>query len=190
MTHTSTPSTHHDNQQQPAQHGREPKKYLPWTDAGGPNECSHGYAEGIPCPHCDQACACHPSARGQESSGDEIPNCRECNEPLESGDEWHHDVCSAVDDLKAEVAALTQRAASAELAHKLQAKDAADWRARAEAAEQERRDLLAEFSQFKNEQRKYRSSLYNERAELQAENKRLREVIAEMEAKCQHHESQ
>lgn len=28
-------------------------KYLPWHDAGGPNECSHGYAEGIPCPRCD-----------------------------------------------------------------------------------------------------------------------------------------
>lgn len=30
------------------------KKYLPWTEAGGPNECPHGRAEGIPCPHCDE----------------------------------------------------------------------------------------------------------------------------------------
>jgi hypothetical protein len=31
-----------------------PKKaYIPWADAGGPNECPHGYAEGIPCPRCD-----------------------------------------------------------------------------------------------------------------------------------------
>ncbi len=27
--------------------------YLHWSEAGGPNECEHGYAEGIPCPHCD-----------------------------------------------------------------------------------------------------------------------------------------
>lgn len=31
-----------------------PRKYLPWTMAGGPNECAHGYAEGIPCPDCDR----------------------------------------------------------------------------------------------------------------------------------------
>ncbi len=29
-------------------------KYLPWTNAGGPNECPHGRAESIPCPHCDE----------------------------------------------------------------------------------------------------------------------------------------
>ena len=28
-------------------------KYLHWSEAGGPNECEHGYAEGIPCPNCD-----------------------------------------------------------------------------------------------------------------------------------------
>lgn len=27
--------------------------YLHWSEAGGPNECEHGYAEGIPCPDCD-----------------------------------------------------------------------------------------------------------------------------------------
>lgn len=25
---------------------------VPWEQAGGPNECKHGYAQGIPCPHC------------------------------------------------------------------------------------------------------------------------------------------
>jgi hypothetical protein len=29
------------------------KKYLDWAFAGGPNECAHGYAAGIPCPKCD-----------------------------------------------------------------------------------------------------------------------------------------
>jgi len=29
------------------------KKYVDWASAGGPDECSHGYAAGIPCPHCD-----------------------------------------------------------------------------------------------------------------------------------------
>lgn len=41
--------------------GREaPRRYLPWANAGGPNECAHGYAAGIPCPSCDatvEACA-------------------------------------------------------------------------------------------------------------------------------------
>lgn len=27
--------------------------YLPWTNAGGPNECEHGYAAGIACRKCD-----------------------------------------------------------------------------------------------------------------------------------------
>ena len=31
------------------------KKYLDWANAGGPNECKHGYAAGVPCPHCDKA---------------------------------------------------------------------------------------------------------------------------------------
>lgn len=29
--------------------------YLRWEYAGGPNECAHGYAEGIACPRCDAA---------------------------------------------------------------------------------------------------------------------------------------
>jgi len=29
-------------------------QYKPWTDAGGPNECKHGRAEGIPCYECDR----------------------------------------------------------------------------------------------------------------------------------------
>ena len=33
----------------------EVTKYVPWAYAGGPNECAHGYAEGIPCPDCDAA---------------------------------------------------------------------------------------------------------------------------------------
>jgi len=28
-------------------------KYIPWQNAGGPNECKHGYASGIPCPDCN-----------------------------------------------------------------------------------------------------------------------------------------
>jgi hypothetical protein len=39
------------DQQQPQ---AEQIAYLPWYEAGGPNECEHGYADGIPCPHCDQ----------------------------------------------------------------------------------------------------------------------------------------
>lgn len=27
-------------------------RFIPWANAGGPNECSHGYAAGIPCPDC------------------------------------------------------------------------------------------------------------------------------------------
>lgn len=27
--------------------------YIDWARAGGPNECVHGRAEGIHCPHCD-----------------------------------------------------------------------------------------------------------------------------------------
>lgn len=33
--------------------GSPPKRYVDWADAGGPNECAHGYAEGIPCPRCE-----------------------------------------------------------------------------------------------------------------------------------------
>lgn len=29
--------------------------YIGWQSAGGPNECKHGYAKGIPCPRCDEA---------------------------------------------------------------------------------------------------------------------------------------
>ena len=28
-------------------------KYVSWGNAGGPNECEHGRADGIPCPTCD-----------------------------------------------------------------------------------------------------------------------------------------
>ncbi len=28
-------------------------KYLPWSKSGGPNECEHGCAAGIPCRMCD-----------------------------------------------------------------------------------------------------------------------------------------
>ncbi len=34
---------------------RDANGYLRWELAGGPNECSHGYASGIPCPQCDLA---------------------------------------------------------------------------------------------------------------------------------------
>jgi hypothetical protein len=32
--------------------GVDPKEFVPWQSAGGPNECPHGYAAGIPCPTC------------------------------------------------------------------------------------------------------------------------------------------
>lgn len=28
--------------------------YLAWFVAGGPDQCRHGYAAGVPCPACDQ----------------------------------------------------------------------------------------------------------------------------------------
>lgn len=31
------------------------KQYLEWAAAGGPNECEHGYAAGVPCPACEGA---------------------------------------------------------------------------------------------------------------------------------------
>ncbi len=34
---------------------RDANGYLRWELAGGPNECAHGYAAGIPCPKCDLA---------------------------------------------------------------------------------------------------------------------------------------
>lgn len=30
----------------------EVNRLIPWSDAGGPNECQHGYAAGISCPTC------------------------------------------------------------------------------------------------------------------------------------------
>lgn len=33
-------------------------KMIPWATAGGPNECAHGYAEGIPCPTCNPKLDC------------------------------------------------------------------------------------------------------------------------------------
>lgn len=30
-------------------------RYIDWFNAGGPNECAHSYAEGIPCRECDKA---------------------------------------------------------------------------------------------------------------------------------------
>lgn len=51
--------------------GREaPRRYLPWANAGGPNECEHGYAAGIPCPGCDatiEACARAAYAVGRKT---------------------------------------------------------------------------------------------------------------------------
>lgn len=31
---------------------RPTARSVPWSHAGGPNECPHGYAEGVPCPAC------------------------------------------------------------------------------------------------------------------------------------------
>ena len=49
---------------------------MDWGNAGGPNECRHGYAEGIPCPECaeeharriDSANGFHAYARGWKDS--------------------------------------------------------------------------------------------------------------------------
>ncbi len=37
---------------------------MDWFYAGGPNECEHGYAEGIPCPKCEGVAGTHEEARG------------------------------------------------------------------------------------------------------------------------------
>jgi hypothetical protein len=29
-------------------------QYVPWTNAGGVNECGHGYGDHTPCPKCDR----------------------------------------------------------------------------------------------------------------------------------------
>lgn len=34
---------------------RGPDGYVRWAYAGGPDECKHGHAAGIPCPRCDAA---------------------------------------------------------------------------------------------------------------------------------------
>lgn len=37
-------------------HGNNPEVYsVGWMNAGGPNECKHGYAAGVPCVKCDSA---------------------------------------------------------------------------------------------------------------------------------------
>jgi hypothetical protein len=41
----------------------EQERYLPWARAGGPNECEHGYAAGIPCPDCDTIAVAPPPER-------------------------------------------------------------------------------------------------------------------------------
>ncbi len=33
------------------------RRVLPWPEAGGPNECPHGYAKGLRCPGCESASA-------------------------------------------------------------------------------------------------------------------------------------
>lgn len=30
-------------------------RYMPWANAGGPDQCSHKIAAGIPCRYCDEA---------------------------------------------------------------------------------------------------------------------------------------
>lgn len=44
----------------------EPKRYIPWANAGGPNECKHGYAAGIPCPDCYREKAAEPKREAGE----------------------------------------------------------------------------------------------------------------------------
>lgn len=36
----------------PVDLGKWMPRFISWHSAGGPNECEHGYAAGIPCPHC------------------------------------------------------------------------------------------------------------------------------------------
>jgi hypothetical protein len=45
------------------QPGPAGERYLPWPRAGGPNECAHGYAAGIPCPDCDTIAVAPPPER-------------------------------------------------------------------------------------------------------------------------------
>ena len=49
---------------------------LPWANAGGPNECVHGYAEGIKCPRC----AIAPSPAPVQSQRDDVDSCTGCGE--------------------------------------------------------------------------------------------------------------
>lgn len=53
----------------------KPKKYLDWANAGGPNECIHGYAAGIPCPQCDGAKLPQPPESVQEAPQPKFRDC-------------------------------------------------------------------------------------------------------------------
>jgi len=61
----------------------QPKKYLDWANAGGPNECAHGYAADIACPSCyrDEAAAeSLPSADLTEQLAADVRNGFICAE--------------------------------------------------------------------------------------------------------------
>lgn len=59
---------------------RQTKKYLPWANAGGPNECKHGYAAGIPCPDCDEIAKAEQPPSGEQPAkvefGEGLPPAR------------------------------------------------------------------------------------------------------------------
>jgi protein gp37 len=48
-------------------------EFIPWECAGGPNECEHGYAAGIPCPKC------LPQIDWVIVGGESGPGARPCN---------------------------------------------------------------------------------------------------------------
>lgn len=71
-------------------------KYMAWEWAGGPNECSHGYAAGIPCRQCDEnlvsmtvCCQCNKDVRLDEccDCGTPLATCIRCCEKLSGGDQ-------------------------------------------------------------------------------------------------------
>jgi len=46
--------------------------YVPWDQAGGPEECAHGYAEGLACPECDRETVRAMGSRYHEPSATEL----------------------------------------------------------------------------------------------------------------------
>jgi hypothetical protein len=54
---STRPGPEHEAAHPDPVHGQTSKSYLDWAYAGGPDECVHGCAKGIPCPQCDATAA-------------------------------------------------------------------------------------------------------------------------------------